>query len=573
MAKNNSKKTEMMEEDIITNEELLKEVEKIKGKIELLEGTREELNDRIASISEEVGDLRRMILDREQSQRELEVNFEKVRDAVEQIEPLKIAKEMEKLSAEIEKTSARVEINEQLFRNFDEEIKKVREVLSRFKSFENLVDLEKRINEKVSRIEKAERYTERMASKAEGIFADLNEKLLALKDKLDTIKKVDDLTKDLVKEVDQLSLKLEKDVAKTEDLDKLKQSLEKKIEKKTDLLEAKIESRINEIVNEIPAHEDYNVEDIKNRIKELAASIKDLERKNIHQKSELEDVMKRVESVLKMFKSPEELLDEREKIINLMKKVESDYRSGSLKRESYKEIIEANKKRLEAIDAILERINQEAIYKKVKYLERILNTLLEKSEEHISKSVFNDTVKKLFKELDTLSERCNKVGGLGKNVKRALEFSKLSSERLDLLEKRLQKLQEKLVKFSEIESSINNIREKLEENRKVIEKVKKDSEKKTESKEITELSKKIAEIFNRIASIEKKQDELIEYKERINPSDITKLLSAFAELENEVESLKEEKADANDLLQIKKSFEDVVKRNVEIIEKLLEEEK
>jgi chromosome segregation ATPase len=567
------------ETDMLTSEQLLKEVEKLKGKIELLEGAREQLNDRFSSISEEVGDLRRMILDREQSQRELEVEFEKVKDAVEQIEPVKIAKDMEKFSGEIEKISARVERNEQLFRNIDEEVKKVREILSKFKSFENLVDLENRIKEKASKIEETGRYTERMASKAEGIFADLNEKLLAVKDKLETITKVDELTKDIVKEVDQLNLKFEKDVVKSEDLEKFKQSLresiEKTIETKTGLSEEKIKSKIEEVVEKfLETHKkEGSDEEIRNKLKELSMSLKELEKKTLQQKSELENAIKRVESFLQTFKSPDDLIEERKKILKLLEKVESDYKSGSLKRESYKEIREATEKRLEAIDAVLERITEESIYKKIKSLENNVNAILEKSATYVSKGTFDGIVKKLFKELDALSESYSVIGELGKNVKKLLNSSKLTSERLDLIEKRVHLLQERLAELSEMRSHIDAIKERLEKNRKSIESIRKTHESKKIKKrsEIDEINRKIAEIFNRIISIERKQDELLEHKEKINPSDITKLLNGFARLENEIESLKVEKADVNDLLQMKKSFENVVKRNTEIIEKFLRE--
>lgn len=380
MAKNTFKKMKTMKEGV-TDEQLLKEVEKIECKIEVLEGIGEELNHRIASISEEVGDLRRMIRDKEQSQKELEINFEKVRDAVEQIEPLKIVKGVEKLSAEIEKTSARVERNEQLFRNFDEEIKKVREVLSRFKSFENLVDLEKKVNEKVSKIEKAERYTERIVSKAEGIFADLNEKLLALKDKLDTITKVDNLIKNLVKEIDQLSLKLEKDVMKTEDLNKLKQSLEKKIEEETGLLEAKVESRVNEIANEIPAQKDYNAEDI-NRIKELATSIKGLEGK-INRDFRIQSrEIEKIKNFFTFFLEKTSALDKRVSVME---------------------------KKLTGFETLMSKINRIEGNK-----EALINTKIEKNA--LSINMLENQLNKITKTLISLENKISKAESLGSKV-------------------------------------------------------------------------------------------------------------------------------------------------------------
>jgi len=218
------KKPEMSLSDLILR------LEKIDGKIEVLTKFRDEMSERVTQLAEEIGELRSMLLERERSFDQVKTEFEKIKDSVNEIEPMKIIKELEKKEGEIMGNRAKIEKIELMIRELKNENAKFKNLLEKIKSFENLVDMYYDVSRRISQIKDVKDYTDKIASKVENIFSEMNEKLSELENQKEKIEKLDELTVEITKMLDEMSVKLTQFV-KEKDLKDLKKTIEEDIDK------------------------------------------------------------------------------------------------------------------------------------------------------------------------------------------------------------------------------------------------------------------------------------------------------------------------------------------------------
>ena len=190
-------------------------------KIAMEKEKEESLNERISELREKIGELRSTIIDRERFFDKMEIEFDKIKDAIHDIKPERIQKEFEKKEKVIIENQVNLEKIKDLVDNLNNEMKGYRQSMSKIKSFSNLVKTLNEINDKVELIEKTKDYTEQMASKVEILFLELNKRLTALVKHDEHIRFLEELTKDLVKSVDKNTIKIDESV--------LKEELEKKL--------------------------------------------------------------------------------------------------------------------------------------------------------------------------------------------------------------------------------------------------------------------------------------------------------------------------------------------------------
>jgi chromosome segregation ATPase len=525
------------------DEKLILELEKLKGKMEIFESFRPQINERISGLSEEIGDLRRMILDAEQNQTELITGFENVKALVEGTEPEKMLKRVEELAGRLELIGARAEKNEKLFSSINEEVKRNRELMSKVKGLENLVDLSKRIEEKAGKIKSSEVYTERLAAKVENIFSDLSEKLLEMKEKLATVDKLDTLSKDLLKEIDKVNLKFDEQVVSKNDLENLKSS---------------VENKLKSIQSGIP-------DEIEKKIEEFASSLKSVEKNIVANKMTIENIDKKVEGIVQQTKSLEELESEREKIITLLERAERDYKAGTLSMKTYQDVTKANRNRLKIIESVLERVSREAFYRKLKMMEERLGKILD-SMEGFSKK---ETLDELISSISRLSERVDGLENIKESFTPIKESNNILSDRISTMEERLNTIKERKRELASYESKLDDFGRKL----KMIESLLHKQEKKSvrDREGVDELHQRVDEILTKVFSLEKNDDEMLHLIGKLSPPDYRELADKMSAVEKTLKELKEVKADEREVSQLKASFEDVISKNTEIIEKILKE--
>jgi chromosome segregation ATPase len=254
--------------------DLLFRVERIDGKLEMLESFRQSTEERTTNLTEEIGELRSMLLEKEKKLGDIEADVEKVLASVAELDLEKIKKIFKKRDEEILELTANLERVESTLKAIQEENKEMKDALDKIKSMENLVEISNKINEKLEKIDESKDYVDKIATKVETIFYDINSKLMDFENKKGKIVELDELSIELVKTLDKITLEITK-FAKVEDVNKLnsilegmKKDLDKSKGYKTEILSAVEKDVITPISTK--------VDGLNKRLKEIEDRMKDI---------------------------------------------------------------------------------------------------------------------------------------------------------------------------------------------------------------------------------------------------------------------------------------------------------
>ena len=112
-----------------SNRDLVKvttEIDRLKASVESFGEIRKGLTERISAISEQIGELRAMILDRDRTIQEIEIKSVKAADLVESVQPDKLMVGLQREDAKFEALKANLEGNEAIMERIMEELKEMR---------------------------------------------------------------------------------------------------------------------------------------------------------------------------------------------------------------------------------------------------------------------------------------------------------------------------------------------------------------------------------------------------------------------------------------------------------------
>jgi prefoldin subunit 5 len=200
-----------------SNLDLLLRLEKLEGKFSAFEEIKDDFNERISRLSEEIGELRSSFLELDKNFTSLEARIEKTIEVVNEIQPDKFSKDLQKKEAEILKMQADIESLNNVLVSIKKNNETVRSLLEKIKNIDNVVSMYKKLGEKIQLIDDTKFYVDRLAGKSETIFAEMESKMKDVEYMKAKLQKIDDLTVDLVKMLDGISIKIpkliEKDIA------------------------------------------------------------------------------------------------------------------------------------------------------------------------------------------------------------------------------------------------------------------------------------------------------------------------------------------------------------------------
>ena len=198
------------------NPKLDMEITRIHAQLESYNEIRKANSERFSRISEQMGELRGMIMDTNKTMSKIEVSATKAIDLVESVHPEKLMIEIRKQEGKQEALKANIESNEAMMKDIMNELKKMRQQMNFYKGIEQVAKLNEEVKQEIFDVKKVEATIERHADKAESIFLDL-EKKLAEFDKFERI--VDDLDKTfhaIQGDFDKMKLKLSNKAEKKE---------------------------------------------------------------------------------------------------------------------------------------------------------------------------------------------------------------------------------------------------------------------------------------------------------------------------------------------------------------------
>jgi hypothetical protein len=185
------------------------EFTKVYAQLEGFAELRKANSERFTRLSEQLGEVRGMIVDTNKAMSKIEVAATKAVDLVESVHPEKLMIEVRKQDGKVEALRANIESNEAILKDLMGEIKKMRDQMSFYKGVEQVVQLNEEVKQELANIKRMEATIERHADKVETIFLEVEKKFASF-DKFDSIvKDAQASMKRIEGEFDKLRVRLE----------------------------------------------------------------------------------------------------------------------------------------------------------------------------------------------------------------------------------------------------------------------------------------------------------------------------------------------------------------------------
>ncbi|MCK4997076.1 hypothetical protein KAS08_02125 [Candidatus Pacearchaeota archaeon] len=347
-------------------DDVLMIIEKINGKLEVIDQFRNSSDQRVGDLGERIGELRQMLLDKERDFNDVQSGFEKMNDTIGDINPIEINKQLEKSKQELEKRDVKIETLENKISAMSKELVDYRKRMNKIKDFDALVEMLNKLKEQVVEIQDTSKYSKRLSAKIEHVFSEMNDKVMLFKGQLAKIDQTDESTQDLLISVDKLNA-LQDKYASKDDLDKFRKNMQKQ----------KFGITKEGFVKVVHALE-----------KEM---------------SKMKDSMSKIE-----YKSRNvtDLIDERVLSKKYIEKIGLDYKKKKISEDTYLEAVGKAKRRNDEIEKALKRINTEKLYLELNKISKVVNdhAVLMKT------AVTEEQFKKLKRDVSVLGSNVDREG-------------------------------------------------------------------------------------------------------------------------------------------------------------------
>jgi hypothetical protein len=224
---------EKIKEKIIT--ELAPKIEKINVRLVKLKAyvdamKEDKISERESSqrITEEVGETRSSMNSMEGRVGEIEMKLEDVSETLADLKPQKFSKDLQKKDEEIKMHEARLEKLDDMNSTILKRVNQIQIILEKLGNIESMAEMTKGVSKKLVSIDERENKIARLADKIDSMFVEMNKRLeefMFYKAKQDSL---DDLSKEMLKSIDELTTKLTR-YAEKDDLELLRDTLENKM--------------------------------------------------------------------------------------------------------------------------------------------------------------------------------------------------------------------------------------------------------------------------------------------------------------------------------------------------------
>lgn len=215
-----------------TNPEITKiytEIDRLGAGIESFGEVRKSMTERISQMSEQIGELRAMIMDRDRTIQEVELKAIKASDLVETVQPEKLMIEIQKEDAKFEALKANLEGNESIMDRVMEEMREMRKKLEFFRGIEEVIKLSEEVRKELIEIKKTEATIGVNTEKVQTMYTELRKKFQEIDVFRDSLQELRVNVDQNLKDVDVLKSKVV-GLADKEELNSLVQKVERYIE-------------------------------------------------------------------------------------------------------------------------------------------------------------------------------------------------------------------------------------------------------------------------------------------------------------------------------------------------------
>ena len=361
------------------------EIEKLKVMIDTVRESGKVTDETARSLSESIGELRSMVFQADAELKEVVLKMEKIEDEISEVKPQEIQKKFREYNENFEKNQLELEKLGKKAEDSGEKINKVFELLKSIGGIENLINVNQQVQKKLEDVNEAMKYIERIGTKTEKMFIDLNkglQDLTLIKAKQDDF---NESLKDMIKNIDSLNVKFEGYITK-KDIDAFKEDnmlIKKQVDDIKKVLPIADLKLPENIINLRKEREDINLllESLEEQCargkisKDEFAKIKDANTKRLEEiRTSLESEWKNIEDLIKPAEKeeaePAKTEEEKPK-----KKVEE-----AAKEEVQEEIVEKNVKEKPKSPKKIEEMPKEKIIEIKKPTKKLKSKIVKKKE-------------------------------------------------------------------------------------------------------------------------------------------------------------------------------------------------
>jgi regulator of sigma D len=200
-------------------------VEKSKALVESGKEGKNITDDKIQRMTELFAEIRSIVYQREAKAKEQEVLFDKMKDAISQVDTARILREFTTRDEQMRDVNTRLEKMERSGKMLNDTMNKIKGLLSDVGSLENILKASKLVGEKLEKIQEIEERVKGTSSKLDGMYVDMKKRLeefTVYKVKQD---KLDGMTTDIIKNMEDFTRRLT-DYATKDDIDMAKRLIE-----------------------------------------------------------------------------------------------------------------------------------------------------------------------------------------------------------------------------------------------------------------------------------------------------------------------------------------------------------
>jgi hypothetical protein len=213
---------------------LTSEIDRIKVSVESFTEVRKSFTDRFTRTSEQIGELRAMILERDKTIQEIELKAMKASDLVESVHPEKMTTEIQKQDVKLEALKANIEGNEAIMNRIMDELKEVKRKIEFFKGVEEVIKLSEEIKKDLIEVKKTESKISLDSDKVETFYSEIRKKFSDSDVLVSSMQEIKVITDQNQKDINFLRDKISS-LADKDELEKLVQRVQRYIDALKDL--------------------------------------------------------------------------------------------------------------------------------------------------------------------------------------------------------------------------------------------------------------------------------------------------------------------------------------------------
>lgn len=274
------------------------EMERIKAHVDSVKESRSVIDERLQRLTENIGELRSMIYQKEGQIDQLETKFQRMDELMNVVKPENFTKELSKRDGQISELEARLEKTETRAEEMLKVVKDIQKVLVELGNLDNVIDVSRKTADKVLKVQNLTESAERYSKNVQKIYVDLSKGLEEIERIKANQERLDGAIKELSSSSDVLSNKFEK-YTTVDDFKEMRES-SASISREIDNLKNFISSRL--------------------------------------------PILETISEPLKKLK------EEKEEVETLLKSLDEKYSEGKIDEDEYRKIKEANEKKIAELD-------------------------------------------------------------------------------------------------------------------------------------------------------------------------------------------------------------------------------